>query len=242
MKLYEEQNRAAKNAISEDGTWLMGVPAIVADNRDPERQHRVKVIIPSIDEDMYFDEWARQLVFCLGNGFGSAFIPPRGSEVVLFGQLGQKYNLFYASLYNEEMLVPEGYNDEMTVGVHAPGNLIFIAELLAKIQAQNFDAIIAQTARILAENIESNARALNKMLGQNVEITAQQLAKMKGNNATVEATGTALLKGGTVNVNGTTISVNSNGSISIRGGGSVSISGASVTIEGRPVRKVGPAI
>ena len=54
---------------------MMGVTAIVAENQDPELQHRVKVVIPSIDEDMVFDEWARQMVFCLGNGFGTAFIP-----------------------------------------------------------------------------------------------------------------------------------------------------------------------
>lgn len=226
MSLYGETNKSAKNAIAEDGNWLMGVPAIVADNQDEERQHRVRVIIPSIDADMIYDEWVRQFVFCLGNGFGSAFIPPKGSEVVLFGQLGGKFNLFYASLYNEEMSVPEGFNDELTVGVHAPGNLTFIAEELAKIQAKNIEAIAAQVAKILA---------------QNIEITAQQSAAMKGNSATVEAAGTALLKGNQVNVNGSTITVNGNGSISISGG-SISISGSSVTIEGRLVKKTGPPI
>jgi hypothetical protein len=39
-----------------------------------------------------------------------------------------------------------------------------------------------------------------------------------------------------------TISMNSNGSISIQSSGAVNISGASVTIEGRLVKKVGPPI
>lgn len=240
-KLYRESKKGMKQAIAEDGNWLMGVPAIVADNKDPERQHRVRVIIPSIDEDMIFDEWARQFVFCLGNGFGSAFIPPKGSEVVLFGQLGQKFNLFYASLYNEEMFVPEGFDDENTVGVHAPQNLTFIAEELAKMQAKNIELIAAQVAKILAENIEATAQQKISLNAQTIEAVAEQSAKLKGSSATVEASGTALLKGGQVNVNGSTITMSGNGSISISGG-SISISGGSVTIEGRPVRKVGPAI
>lgn len=224
--LYREANKSAKDAVAEDGRWLMGVSAIVADNQDPERQHRVRVIIPTIDEDLIFDEWARQLVFCLGDGYGSAFIPPKGSEVILFGTLGQKYNLFYASVYNEEMFMPEGYDDEMTVGVHAPGNLIFIAEQLAKIQAQNIEAIAEQVAKILAQNIEISAEQLTKVLGDNVKIEANQLAEVKGNQVKAE---------------GSQITINGDGSISISGG-NVSISGNSVTIHGRTVNKVGPPI
>jgi hypothetical protein len=240
-KLYAVTNKAAQNAVNEDGRWLMGVSAIVADNRDPEKQHRVRVIIPSIDEDQVFDEWARQMVFCLGDGFGSAFIPPKGSEVVLFGQLGQKFNLFYASLYNEEMLMPEGYPDEMTVGVHAPGNLKFIAEELAKVQAKNIELIAAQVAKILAANIEATAEQKVTINGQNIEAVAQALAKLKGGSATVEATGTTLLKGNQTNVQGATISINGSGSISIQGG-SVAINGSNVTIRGRTVNPSGPPI
>ncbi len=208
----KQSNRAAKKVIAADGRWLMGESAIVADNDDPERQHRVRVIIPSIDEDMIYDQWARQMVFCLGDGYGSAFIPPKNSEVALFGQLGQKYNLFYASLYNEEMLMPSGFADENNVGIKAPENLTFIAEKVAKILAENFEAI------------------------------AEQSAKMKGESATVEATATALLKGATINVNGTTISINASGAISIHGAVVAITSTGSVTIEGRMVNKAGPPI
>lgn len=125
----------AEAAIQNDGKWLMGVNGIVADNADPDRQHRVRVIIPSIDEDMIFDEWARQMVFCLGNGYGSVFIPPKGSEVVLFGQLGQKYNLFYAGLYNEEMQIAADFEDSTVSGFRVPGDLKLIADLDAQIRA-----------------------------------------------------------------------------------------------------------
>lgn len=224
-KFYRQIKKIGSDAVTENGDWLVGVPAIVADNDDPERQHRVRVIIPSIDEDLIFDEWARQYVFCLGDGYGSAFIPPKGSEVVLFGQLGQKFNLFYASLYNEEMRVPDGFDDEKTVGIKAPENLTFFAEDLAKIQAKFFDAIIAQTAKILAQNIESNASAVNKILGNQVRIEGSQI-RAEGNQ---------------IQLQGATVTINANGSITIQGN-SVQISGSSVKIHNRIVNQVGPPI
>ena len=149
-KLYRAINKAAQQTISEDGRWLMGVPAIVADNQDPENQHRVRVIIPSIDENLIFDEWARQMVFCLGNGFGSFFIPPKGSEVVLFGQLGQKFNLFYASLYNEDFHVPPDYENDAMAGLRVPGDLKMIAELDAQLRAGRVEIEADATIHIKA--------------------------------------------------------------------------------------------
>lgn len=240
MNLLKESKAGARAEIAEHGDWLVGIPAIVAENADPEKQHRVKVIVPSIDEDMIYDEWARQMVFCLGKGFGSAFVPPKGSEVVLFGQLGQKHHLYYASIYNEEMLMPETLVDEQNVGFKTPGNMSLLVALLAKVTGQNIHEFAEQLFKMTGQNIESLAQQLNKITGQNVEITAQQLAKMLGGSATVEASGTALLKGGQVNIQGATISI-SNGNISITGG-AVSINGSSVTIRGRSVSPVGPPI
>lgn len=225
-RLIAESNLNAKQAIAEDGGWLTGVTGIVAENKDPEKQHRVKVIIPSIDEDIVYDEWARQMVFCLGNGYGSAFIPPKGSEVVLFGQLGQKYNLFYASLYNEEMMMPDGYPDEQTVGVKAPGNLIFVAELLAKIQAQNIEIIAAQLAKMSGENIQVMAGQLAKTSGENIESAAGQLNKVSGNE---------------IQLNASTVKINGNGTIEITGG-AVKITGSSIKLFNRTVNQTGPAI
>jgi phage gp45-like len=211
-KLYRSTRDSADDSVAADGRWLSGVPAIVAENRDPERQHRVKVILPYVDEDIVYDEWARHLVCAvLGDGFGSAFVPPNGTEVIVFGQLGQKYNLFYLPVYNEEMRVPEGFDDKMTVGFNVPGNFKIISAMLARIAAQNIEIEAAQKA---------------KMTGQNIEITAAQLAKIGGV---------------TVQLDGTTITINGSGQISIHGG-AVAITGDSVTIHGRTVNKVGPAI
>lgn len=209
-KLRDQLNKRSREIVNEDGRWLMGVPAIVAENDDPERQHRVKVVIPSIDEVQVYDEWARQLVFCLGDGFGTVFIPPIGSEVVLFGQLGEKYNLFYASLYNEEMAISSQLG-KTKPGIHSPADLVLIAEM---------------TAKILAENIEINAEQLVKVLGNNVKSEASQMNEVKGS---------------TVTINGATVSIAGDGSISISGGNvsisgsAVTIEGRAVRKVGPPI-------
>lgn len=108
---------------------LIAVEGIVAVNEDPERRHRIKVIIPSMDEEKVRDEWVEQLgVYVGGPGFGSFYLPAVGSEVRLFGRLGQKHNLVYLSVYNEDFIVPPDFEDSATCGVRAPGDMKMIAE------------------------------------------------------------------------------------------------------------------
>ena len=91
---------------------FIAIEGIVAENEDPEHQHRIKVIIPLLDEYRVRDEWVRQAgCYVGGPGFGSFYMPPIGSEVVLFGRLGQKYNLYYLSVYNEDFRVPADFPD-----------------------------------------------------------------------------------------------------------------------------------
>lgn len=201
-RLNSAIKRHVDRGIAAEGTWLTGVPAIVADNNDPDRQHRVRVIIPSIDENEIFDEWARQMVFCMGKGFGSAFIPPKGSEVVLFGQLGQKFNLFYASLYNEEMTLPGEFNST-TAGVHVPGNLKLIAEQLAQLKGTNLEAIAGQLAKIIGAEVEVTADGKVKVAGSTIEFNGDSI-KIQGGS--VQITGSSIkLHGRTVNQAGPSI-------------------------------------
>lgn len=238
--LYKEAAKGVANGIDQDGRWLIFESAIVAENEDPEKLHRIKVVIPSIDEDLVYDDWVRPAGVCLGNQLGTVIIPPKGSEVLVTGVLGQKFNLVYTgAIYNEEMSIPAELGID-TPGIKVPKNLSLIAGLIGLLQAQNIRIIAEALARMSGQNTEVIATALAKMSGQNTEVVAQQLAKMLGATATVQASGTALLKGGQVNIQGGTITL-SNGNISIQGG-SVSINGSSVTIRGRPVSPVGPPI
>src|SRR6266478_4312134 len=123
-QLISHQARAA-----EGERWLEGIEAIVAVNEDPEFQHRIKVIIPMLDENKVYDKWVRSLnVFVLGAGFGSFFVPPRGSVVTLFSRLGAKHNLFYTPAYNEDFIVPADFRDPAVAGIRVPGDLRFISE------------------------------------------------------------------------------------------------------------------
>ncbi|MGH9941502.1 MAG: phage baseplate assembly protein V [Pyrinomonadaceae bacterium] len=93
--------------------WMVAVEAIVADTNDPESQHRIKVIIPVIDENRVHNEWVTALVPWVGPaGYGPAHLPTIGTEVVLFGRLGQKHSLFYLSRFNEDFLVPVEFADD----------------------------------------------------------------------------------------------------------------------------------
>jgi hypothetical protein len=127
--LYQSLARSAQKSVEPDERWVVALPAIVAENKDPERQHRIRVVIPSIDENLVFEEWVRQLGFYVGPpGYGSFFLPPVGSEVALFGQLGQKFNLYYLSVFNEEHIIPPDFEGETAAGWRVPGDLKILVE------------------------------------------------------------------------------------------------------------------
>lgn len=245
MNLSREMKAQRKATQQTAPAWLMGVPALVADNEDPDRQHRIKVTIPSIDPDIVYDEWARQMVLsCLGDGFGAAWVPPKGSEVVLFGQLGEKHHLFYASLYNEEMRVPEGYPDERSVGAKVPENLRFRAEELGRFDAKNVEINADELCRTTAQNAEEIIEQLHKTTAQTIETAATGQNKMTGNTALVEAVGEAKFKGGTVVIQSDgSIQITANGNVSISTSGNMAATaGGNMTLQGRTVAKVGPTI
>jgi hypothetical protein len=119
-----------RTARNDHDDWLTAVPAIVVENEDPEHEHRIKVVIPAMDEEKAYPEWVRSLsALVLGFGFGSFFVPPLKAEVVLFGQLGQKHHLFYmGGLYNEDFKTPADFADASVCGFRVPADLKFIAE------------------------------------------------------------------------------------------------------------------
>ena len=198
---YRQAKLGAETAVAEDGRWLFCEPALVADVDDPEKQHRVRAIIPAIDEDLIYDEWIRPSAFCLGNGFGSVFIPPVGSEILLTGTLGQKFNLSYISTYNEEMLMPTELSIDVA-GFHVPKDLSLIADLVAK---------------LLAKEIHVIAEQLAVLKGQNVTIDAAQLAQLKGVQIKLSGTTINISGSGNVTINGATVNITSTGVLKLEG-------------------------
>jgi hypothetical protein len=118
-----------RTAQADHDDWLTAVPAIVAENEDPEHEHRILVTIPLLDEEKVYPEWVRSMsALVLGPGFGSFFVPPKGAEVVLFGQLGQKHHLFYmGGLYNEDFKTPADFDSAAVAGFRVPGDFKIIA-------------------------------------------------------------------------------------------------------------------
>jgi hypothetical protein len=141
-----------KRATGEQtANWLQGLEAIVAVNEDPEHQHRIKVVIPFLDENTVYDKWIRPIgVFVLGPGYGSFFVPPLGSEVTLFARLGGKHNLFYAGAYNESFVVPADFRDAAVCGIRAPGELKLISELDLQLRSGRTHIEADSTVRIIA--------------------------------------------------------------------------------------------
>jgi len=214
-------NAASKKGSGETTPWLICESAIVAETDDPDKLGRVKVIIPSIDEDNVFDDWVVPAAsHCLGDGFGMLMTPAKGQEVLISGVLGQKFNLVYhAAVYNEDAKIATELNLDWP-GIKVPKNLTFIATLIQRLVAQNVEVIAEQLCKIQAENIESLASQLNKTTGQNVQSTASAENKIEGQ---------------TIVVNGTTITISANGNVAVTASGNL-------TLQGRMVNKVGPAI
>ena len=222
MRLARATRKNAGNEIARSDRWLTCESAIVADIDDPDKLGRIKVIIPSIDENNVFDDWVvPAATHCMGDGFGMLMIPPKGAEVLISGVLGQKFNLIYhAAVYNEEMKAPEELNADRP-GFKLPKDFWLIVGMLMKVQAQNIQLIASQLAKLEAANIE---------------VSADSLAKMQGANATLEADQT-------VAVMGNTVTVHADGSITIQANGNIAVSATgNLTLQGRTVNKVGPAI
>lgn len=114
---------------SADDRWVTGLEAIVAVNEDPENQHRIKVVIPAIDENVVRDEWAKQLVAYVGEpGYGSFFVPAKDSEVILFGRMGEKHTLYYMSVFNEDFPTPTDFDTPAKAGFRVPADFKIICE------------------------------------------------------------------------------------------------------------------
>lgn len=72
----------------------------------------VKAVIPSIDPNRVHDTWIHQAVPWVGPaGYGPAFAPAVGTEVLITGRFGQSFSLFYLSVFNERHTVPGEFAD-----------------------------------------------------------------------------------------------------------------------------------
>lgn len=125
--LYKELTKAVQQRMDSGILWV-NVPAIVVENEDPEHRHRIKVVIPRMNEEgkkEVHDEWIDFSGPYAGSaGHGDVAIPAIGSEVLLTGEMGQGERLFYLCTYNENSVTPGDSDDETVRVIRAPGDLI----------------------------------------------------------------------------------------------------------------------
>ena len=147
--------RRGRGERQSDGAWLIGVEALVADVSDPEGMHRIRVIIPSIDEDAVHDEWIPGMMAWVGpDGYGPVNLPELMSEVLLFGRLGQKHSLFYLSRYGEETTIPGEFVGDEARGLKTDGRYKLLADLLIEIVSQARVDVKAPVVRLLGGDSE----------------------------------------------------------------------------------------
>jgi len=147
-------SRSAKRAQEDRPDWMIAVEGIVASTQDPEQMHRIKVIIPSMDESRVHDEWVTALVPWVGApGYGPAHVPEVASEVLLFGRLGQKHTLFYLSRFNEDFPVPAAFADGSR-GLNSDTVYKLLGELLILIVSQQQVDVKAPVVRLIGGNGE----------------------------------------------------------------------------------------
>ena len=169
MKFLPPKKRLAdKRADDERDDWMIAVEAFVTNTNDPEGMHRIKVVIPSMDEDYIHDEWVTALVPWVGkSGYGPVGLPTLGSEVLLFGRLGQKHSLFYLCRFNEDFLIPAGFVDYNARGLKTDGQYKLLADLMI--------SIISQTKALVqgASAVDIEAPDVRLMSGGAVSVRGQ---------------------------------------------------------------------
>lgn len=105
-----ESSKKSPTGLSNDN--FICVPGKVVDVDDPERMHRIKALIPIINENEPHDEWINALVPWVGaEGYGPVHLPEINTEILIFGEYGESEMLFYLCRYNEVRHTPREFSD-----------------------------------------------------------------------------------------------------------------------------------
>lgn len=95
-----------------NSAWFIAIEGIVVEAAINDGIPQIKAKVDIIHDEFVHDEWITAMMAWVGtDGYGPVNLPAVGTEVLIFGRLGQKHTLFYLSRYNEEFRAPEGFED-----------------------------------------------------------------------------------------------------------------------------------
>ena len=209
--------------------WGGVVPAIVTNNNDPDKQGRIKVKYPWLDNNLE-SHWTRVAAIGAGNGRGVVWMPEINDEVLVAFEHGD-FNRPYivGTLWNGKDKLPAEWNDggvqggkvEIRMLKSRVGHVIKLVDGPSDQYIEIVDAKQGTTIRLDAStqklSIESKDEisiktntSLKVTTTSNVDITSQGNTTIKatGNvsvqatgNAEVTASGQLTLRGSIVNIN-----------------------------------------
>jgi type VI secretion system (T6SS) baseplate-like injector VgrG len=127
LSIHDELQKERREQVQREAPFMC-VPAIVAVNEDPEFLHRIKVIIPHLDQEQVYDDWVWQMGGAAGaKGYGDVALPALGQEVMLFSEWGQGERMFFLAVFNEFNPTPGDSDNETTRVIRAAGGLKIIS-------------------------------------------------------------------------------------------------------------------
>lgn len=179
---YTGHTAAARAAAQDDrDDWMVAVEAVVAVNQDPEGMHRIKVIIPAIDEAVIHDEWVTALVpWVRAPGFGMVGVPALDSEVLLLGRLGEPHTLFYVPRFNEDFQVPAEFADGSRGCKYDMALRLLGAALVQIISGRQLYLGEGSLADVGAPDVKLNAGKAMSVYGQLIKLGA--MSSQRGRN------------------------------------------------------------
>jgi uncharacterized protein involved in type VI secretion and phage assembly len=183
------------------------VPAVVTNNDDPDKQGRVKVKFPWLN-DQEESDWAWVVASFAGKKRGLFFLPEVGDEVLMGfedGEFARAYVL--GSLWNGVDTPPtdDGDGRDRRVFRSRSGHIVRIDDTSGSEKIEILDKTGKNTVTVDSSantiTIASDKDIVLKAPKGTVKIDAQKLEVTTSGEAKLEASGTMTVKGSTVNIN-----------------------------------------
>lgn len=183
------------------------VPAVVTNNDDPDKQGRVKVKFPWLN-DQEESDWAWVVASFAGKKRGVFFLPEVGDEVLMAFEYGE-YTRAYVlgSVWSGVDTPPtdDGDGRDRRVFRSRSGHIVRIDDTSGSEKIEILDKTGKNTVTVDSSantiTIASDKDIVLKAPQGTVKIDAQKFELKASGEAKLEASGTMTVKGATVNIN-----------------------------------------